>query len=152
MAACFGSWAAYLPAVYLVIVASQDKFDPWPYILGGLLLPALAPMPILIKLANIRCPRCGNRFSDPWRFFEKRTLFNERSACYDKYLATLCVHCGLPRFAICDAETVAALFCSKCGAGLTASAGFCTKCGAPVAAGSGRAPGTPPPLPKVVSS
>lgn len=151
VAAVFGSFAAYFPAIYLVMMASQGKFDPWPYILGGLAVPVLAPLPLLIKLANFRCPRCGNRFSDPRRFFEKRTLFNERSACYDKYLAPLCVHCGLPRFAISGAEIICPLFCSKCGSGLGKSARFCAKCGAQAPPESPGMPDMPPPLPSSLS-
>lgn len=44
------------------------------------------------------CPRCKQFFSNPGRFFL-------RGSGYDKGIARVCVHCGLPRFAEDDSTT-----------------------------------------------
>lgn len=46
------------------------------------------------------CPRCKRFFSNPGKFFV-------RGGGYDKGIARVCVHCGLPRFAEDDRTTPA---------------------------------------------
>jgi hypothetical protein len=74
------------------------------------------------------CPRCGQSFSDPSRFFF-------RGFGYKDGIAPECIHCGLPAYAADNSVAPPPRVCSKCKAVFAdRSSKFCTKCGARAAA------------------
>jgi hypothetical protein len=79
-----------LVAVYIVLIRIYGYFTP---ALPGIYL--LLNYAVGIGHAFWRCPRCGEFFSNPWRFFL-------RGSGYDQGIARACVHCALPRFAVDD--------------------------------------------------
>lgn len=112
-------------AVYILLVRKYESFP-----LGFLGFYLLLGCVTGIYQAFWPCPRCGQSFSDPWRFFL-------RGSGYDKGIARNCVHCGLPRFANNDGEVLP--LCRKCG--FAAPGKFCSKCGTAVQIDSGATPG-----------
>jgi hypothetical protein len=69
------------------------------------------------------CPRCGQSFSNPVRFFY-------RGDGYKGGIAPECVHCGLPKYAAEGTMAPPPRVCSKCRTTFAdSSSKFCTKCG-----------------------
>lgn len=118
-----------LIAAYIVIYRTFGFFEP--ALLGVYLLMTYVGG---ILLAVWPCPRCGQSFSDPWRFAL-------RGGGYRQGIAPACVHCGLARFAADDSGITRCVNCRSVVAGR-----FCTTCGAAVNADTGTALGGPTPL------
>lgn len=114
-------WVAVIIG-YILFVRAYGHFPPSEF-LGFYFMLYLAAC---LYQSLWTCPRCGQSFSNPVRFFY-------RGGGYAGGIAPECVHCGLPKYAPDDTAAPALRICSHCRTILVdKSPKFCTKCGARV--------------------
>jgi ribosomal protein S27AE len=112
-------WVAVIIG-YILFVRAYGHFPPWEF-LGLYVMLYLAAC---LYESLWTCPRCGQSFSNPARFFY-------RGGGYKGGIAPECVHCRLPAYAADDSVALPPRVCSRCKTIFAdRSSKFCTKCGA----------------------